>query len=197
MLVLLQPPSAPVSNFLVGVAPASMDLNHSIGQEGCGIGLDYYGYIYINGKYFHVSNLANWQQVAKPCRGSTARHKGKAGPMFRFIDGKCEITLTLDLKEGTLRFSSGGHSIGTLANVKGPMHAALTLTSTKQTAHLAAGKHGPLFLFCAIFEATGNSVSSGVHLANGGPAWCSLSSTADEPYQTPCLPDCVSMMDTV
>jgi hypothetical protein len=117
-----------------------MDLNHSIGQEGCGIGLDYYGYIYINGKYFHVSNLANWQQVAKPCRGSTARHKGKAGPMFRFIDGKCEITLTLDLKEGTLRFSSGGHSIGTLANVKGPMHAALTLTSSKQTAHLAAGE---------------------------------------------------------
>lgn len=118
-----------------------MDLNHSIGQEGCGIGLDYYGYIYINGKYFHVSNLANWQQVAKPCRGSTARHKGKAGPMFRFIEGKCEITLTLDLKEGTLRFSSGGHSIGTLANVKGPMHAALTLTSTKQTAHLAAGEY--------------------------------------------------------
>lgn len=117
-----------------------MDLNHSIGQEGCGIGLDYFGYIYINGKYFHVSNLSNWQQVAKPCRGSTARHKGKAGPMFRFHEGKCEITLTLDLKEGTLRFSSGGHSIGTLANVKGPLHAALTLTSTKQTAHLAAGR---------------------------------------------------------
>jgi hypothetical protein len=119
-----------------------MDLNHSIGQEGCGIGLDYFGYIYINGKYFHVSNLSNWQQVAKPCRGSTARHKGKAGPMFRFHEGKCEITLTLDLKEGTLRFSSGGHSIGTLANVKGPMHAALTLTSVKQTAHLAAGESG-------------------------------------------------------
>jgi hypothetical protein len=117
-----------------------MDLNHSIGQEGCGIGLDYYGYIYINGKYFHVSNLANWQQVAKPCRGSTARHKGKAGPMFRFHEGKCEITLTLDLKEGTLRFSSGGHSIGTLANVKGPLHAALTLTSTKQAAQIAAGE---------------------------------------------------------
>jgi hypothetical protein len=141
---LLQPANTTIANFLVGVAPASMDLNHSIGQEGCGIGLDYYGYIYINGKYFHVSNLANWQQVAKPCRGSTARHKGKAGPMFRFIDGKCEITLTLDLKEGTLRFSSGGHSIGTLANVKGPMHAALTLTSTKQTAHLAAGEQAVL-----------------------------------------------------
>jgi hypothetical protein len=136
----LQPPNTNISNFLVGVAPASMDLNHSIGQEGCGIGLDYYGYIYINGKYFHVSNLANWQQVAKPCRGSTARHKGKAGPMFRFHKGKCEITLTLDLKEGTLRFSSGGHSIGTLANVKGPMHAALTLTSTKQAAQIAAGE---------------------------------------------------------
>lgn len=116
-----------------------MDLNHSIGQEGCGIGLDYYGYIYINGRYFHVSNLANWQQVAKPCRGSTARHKGKAGPMFRFHEGKCEITITLDLKEGTLRFSSGGHSIGTLANIRGPLHAALTLTSTKQAAHIAAG----------------------------------------------------------
>ncbi|WIA09202.1 hypothetical protein OEZ85_008612 [Tetradesmus obliquus] len=137
-----QPPNTNIANFLVGVAPASMDLNHSIGQEGCGIGLDYYGYIYINGKYFHVSNLANWQQVAKPCRGSTARHKGKAGPMFRFHEGKCEITLTLDLKEGTLRFSSGGHSIGTLANVKGPMHAALTLTSTKQAAQIAAGPIG-------------------------------------------------------
>lgn len=140
----LQPPNTNIANFLVGVAPASMDLNHSIGQEGCGIGLDYYGYIYINGKYFHVSNLANWQQVAKPCRGSTARHKGKAGPMFRFHEGKCEITLTLDLKEGTLRFSSGGHSIGTLANVKGPMHAALTLTSTKQAAQIAAGEPGGL-----------------------------------------------------
>jgi protein-L-isoaspartate O-methyltransferase len=145
-----QPPSTPIANFLVGVAPAGMDLNHSIGQEGCGIGLDYYGYIYINGKYFHVSNLSNWQQVAKPCRGSTARHKGKAGPMFRFHEGKCEITLTLDLKEGTLRFSSGGHSIGTLANVKGPMHAALTLTSVKQMAHLAAGELGGLSVAVAV-----------------------------------------------
>ncbi|KAF8073005.1 E3 ubiquitin-protein ligase TOM1-like [Scenedesmus sp. PABB004] len=137
---LAQPAGTAIANFLVGVAPAGMDLNHSIGQEGCGIGLDYYGYIYINGKYFHVSNLSNWQSVAKPCRGSTARHKGKAGPMFRFLEGKCEVTLTLDLKEGTLRFSSGGHSIGTLANITGPLHAALTLTSTKQTAQIAAGE---------------------------------------------------------
>jgi hypothetical protein len=133
---------APAANFLVGVAPAGMDLNHSIGQEGCGIGLDYYGYIYVNGRYFHVSNLGHWQSVAKPCRGSTARHKGKAGPMFTFHEGRCEITLTLDLKEGTLRFSSGGHSIGTIANVKGPLHAALTLTSPHQNAVLAPGPIG-------------------------------------------------------
>lgn len=60
-----QAPSSSPSNFLVGVAPPGMDLNHSIGQEGCGIGLDYYGYIYIDGRYFHVSNLANWQQVRR------------------------------------------------------------------------------------------------------------------------------------
>jgi protein-L-isoaspartate O-methyltransferase len=133
---------SPPANFLVGVAPVGMDLNHSIGQEGCGIGLDYYGYIYVDGRYFHVSNLACWQAVAKPCRGSTARHKGKAGPMFTFLDGRCEITLTLDLKEGTLRFSSGGHSIGTIANVKGPLHTALTLTSPHQTAVLLPGPIG-------------------------------------------------------
>jgi hypothetical protein len=138
------PPDAPPSNFLVGVAPAGMDLSASIGQEGCGIGLDYYGYVYVNGQYFHVSNLANWQAIAKPCRGSTARHKGKAGPMFTFIDGRCEITLTLDLKEGTLRFSSGGHSIGTIANVAGPLHAALTLTSPRQAAVLLPGPIGKM-----------------------------------------------------
>lgn len=31
-------------------------------------------------------------------RGSTAKHKGKAAPIFTFVDGKCEVTLTLDLK---------------------------------------------------------------------------------------------------
>jgi protein-L-isoaspartate O-methyltransferase len=137
-----QPSNTPPANFLVGVAPVGMDLGASIGQEGCGIGLDYYGYLYVNGQYFHVSNLANWQAIAKPCRGSTARHKGKAGPMFTFIDGRCEITLTLDLKEGTLRFSSGGHSIGTIANVAGPLHAALTLTSPRQAAVLLPGPIG-------------------------------------------------------
>ncbi len=130
------------SNFLVGVAPPNMELNHSIGEEGCGIGLDYYGYIYINGRYFHVSNIANWQQVAKPVRGSTARHKGKAGPLFPFHENKCEITITLDLKEGTLKFSSAGHHIGTLAGIKGPVHPAVTITSTKQTATLAPGPIG-------------------------------------------------------
>ena len=117
-----------------------MNLEKSIGEDKCGIALDYFGYIYMDGKYFHVSNLSNWQTVAKQCKGSTARHKGKAGPMFQFHDGKCEITVTLDLKEGTIKFSSSGHSIGTIANVKGPLHAALTLTSHKQTAVLVAGK---------------------------------------------------------
>jgi hypothetical protein len=139
-----QAPGSAPANFLVGVAPAGMDLSASIGQEGCGIGLDYYGYVYVNGRYFHVSNLANWQAVAKPVRGSTARHKGKAGPMFTFVEGRLEITLTLDLKEGTLRFSSGGHSIGTIANVAGPVHAALTLTSPRQTAAIAPGPIGKM-----------------------------------------------------
>lgn len=139
LLLLLQAPGTTPANFLVGVAPVDMSLERSIGEAGCGIALDYYGYIYVDGKYFHVSNLANWQQVAKSCKGSTARHKGKAGPLFQFHEGKCEITITLDLKEGTLKFSSGGHSIGTIANVRGPLHAALTLTHYKQTAVLLAG----------------------------------------------------------
>lgn len=163
----MQPVGTAPANFLVGVAPATMDLNHSIGQEGCGIGLDYYGYIYINGRYFHISNLSNWQQVAKPCRGSTARHKGKNGPQFQFHDGKCEITLTLDLKEGTLKFSSAGHSIGTIANIKGPLHAALTLTSTKQSAVLAAGElsiYDDTYIDCVIY-----------------PVECNLSATVDQP----------------
>jgi hypothetical protein len=139
LLPMLQAPGTTPANFLVGVAPVDMSLERSIGEAGCGIALDYYGYIYVDGKYFHVSNLANWQQVAKSCKGSTARHKGKAGPLFQFHEGKCEITITLDLKEGTLKFSSGGHSIGTIANVRGPLHAALTLTHYKQTAVLLAG----------------------------------------------------------
>ncbi len=134
--------ASPPANFLVGVAPPAMDLSHSIGEEGCGIGLDYYGYIYVSGRYFHVSNIANWQAVAKAVRGSTARHKGKAGPQFHFHDGRCEITITLDLKEGTLKFSSGGHHIGTLAGIRGPLHPAVTLTSTKQTATLMPGPIG-------------------------------------------------------
>jgi hypothetical protein len=40
--------------------------------------------------------------------------------------------LSLDLKEGTLRFSHRGSIIVTIASVKGPIHAAVTLTSSKQ-----------------------------------------------------------------
>ena len=54
-------------------------------------GLDYFGYFYINGRYFHASNLNNWAAVAKPVRGSTAKHKGKAQPIFVFTEGKCEV----------------------------------------------------------------------------------------------------------
>ena len=39
----------------------------------------------------------------------------------------------MDLKEGTLRFTYQGKSIGTIAAIKGPMHAAVTVTSSKQT----------------------------------------------------------------
>jgi hypothetical protein len=33
-------------------------------------------YFYVNGRYFHASNLASWNTMAKPVRGSTAKHKG-------------------------------------------------------------------------------------------------------------------------
>lgn len=137
-----QPSGLPPSNFLVGLAPPNMDLVKSLGEEGCGIGLDYYGYFYVNGRYFHASNLANWSSVAKPVRGSTAKHKGKALPVFTFAEGRCEVMLTLDLREGTLRFTHQGRSIGTIASVKGPMHAAVTLTTSKQTAVILPGPIG-------------------------------------------------------
>ncbi|GLI63892.1 hypothetical protein VaNZ11_007009 [Volvox africanus] len=130
------------ANFLVGVAPPTMELNRSLGEEHCGIGLDYFGYFYVNGRYFHVTNLSNWSMVAKPVRGSTAKHKGKAAPIFTFVEGKCEVTLTLDLKEGTLKFSHAGRAIGTIAGVKGPLHAAVTITSSRQSASLAPGPIG-------------------------------------------------------
>ncbi|MEW5308771.1 MAG: hypothetical protein WDW38_000703 [Sanguina aurantia] len=111
--------------------------------EGCGIGLDVYGYFYVNGRYFHASNLANWLAVAKPVRGSTAKHKGKSCPCIVFgADGSAEVLLTLDLREGTLAFAHGGRSIGTIAAVSGPLHAAVTLTSSRQTATLAPGPVG-------------------------------------------------------
>ena len=106
--------------------------------------------------------------MAKPVRGSTAKHKGeipeergqeihlivtlslplsvespsicpsltlgKATPIFTFTDGRCEVMLTLDLKEGTLRFMHAGRNIGTIASIKGPVHAAVTVTTSKQTA---------------------------------------------------------------
>jgi hypothetical protein len=58
-------------------------------------GLDFFGYFYVNGRYFHVSNLHNWAAVAKPVRGSTAKHKGKALPIFTFLEGRCEVSLLL------------------------------------------------------------------------------------------------------
>jgi hypothetical protein len=35
--------SSPPANFLVGLAPPGMDVSKSLGEEGCGIGLDFYG----------------------------------------------------------------------------------------------------------------------------------------------------------
>ena len=58
---------------------------------------------------------------------------GKAQPVFTFQEGKCEVTLTLDLKEGTLKFTHNGRAIGTIAGVLGLLHAAVTLTNSKQT----------------------------------------------------------------
>ena len=69
------------ANLLVGVAPPHMDLNKSLGEEGCGIGLDFFGYFYVNGRYFHVSNLSNWAAVAKPVRGSTAACHDDSWPL--------------------------------------------------------------------------------------------------------------------
>ncbi|GFH08322.1 uncharacterized protein HaLaN_03266, partial [Haematococcus lacustris] len=142
VVLLEQPHAQQPANFLVGVAPPNMDLNKSLGEEGCGIGLDYFGYFYVNGRYFHMSNLHNWAAVAKPVRGSTAKHKGKALPAFTWQDGKCKITVTLDLKEGTLKFSHAGRSIGAIAGIKAPLHAAVTLTSSKQVVSLNPGPIG-------------------------------------------------------
>lgn len=108
----------------------------------CCPGLDYFGYFYVNGRYFHVSNLNNWAAVAKPVRGSTAKHKGKAQPIFTFTEGKCEVTLTLDLKEGTLKFTHGCRNIGTVAGVRAPLHAAVTLTNSRQVAVISPGPIG-------------------------------------------------------
>ena len=38
-----QSSALPPANFLVGIAPPGMDVAKSLGEEGCGIGLDFYG----------------------------------------------------------------------------------------------------------------------------------------------------------
>ena len=58
--------------------------------------------------------------------------------MFVFSEGRCEVTLTLDLKEGTLKFTHNGRALGTIAGVQGPLHAAVTLTNSKQTVRAGA-----------------------------------------------------------
>jgi hypothetical protein len=47
--------------------------------------------------------------------------------------------VTLDLKEKTLRFAHGGRSLGIITDVAGPLHAALTLTSSRQRVGGAGG----------------------------------------------------------
>ena len=66
----------------------------------------------MNGRYFHASNLHNWTAVAKPVRGSTAKHKGKAQPIFTFAEGKCEVSLcllTLKAETSACRLSLSTH----------------------------------------------------------------------------------------
>lgn len=84
-------------------------------------GLDYFGYFYVNGRYFHVSNLSNWSAVAKPVRGSTAKHKGKAQPIFTFVDGKCEVSLGM-LLMGSRRRMSSSLCISGVSWMRGPLH---------------------------------------------------------------------------
>ncbi len=50
--------------------------------------------------------------------------------------------MTLDLKEKTLKFAHAGRSIGIITDVTGPLHAAVTLTSSRQKASLAPGPIG-------------------------------------------------------
>lgn len=61
-----------------------------------------------------------------------------------------QVTVTLDLKEGTLKFAHGGRSIGTIAGIKAPLHAAVTLTSSKQTVSQASMNTNvrPVFVAC-------------------------------------------------
>lgn len=63
---------------------------------------------------------------------------GKAKPAFAFVEGRCDVMLTLDLREGTLRFAHGGRSIGTIAAIKGPLHAAATLTHSSQSVSITS-----------------------------------------------------------
>jgi hypothetical protein len=130
------------SNFVVGVAPPTINPNSGIGEDGCGIGLDIYGYIYLSGRYFHITQLANWQCCAKALKGSSTKHRPKFAPVLSFREGKCEVTVSLDLKEGTLRFVCDGRTIATIADVKGPLHAGFSFTSARQKVTLQPGPVG-------------------------------------------------------
>ena len=50
-----------------------------------------------------------------------------------------QVTIALDLKEKTLKFTHGGRSIGTIVGVQGPLHAAATITSSRQQVWGVAG----------------------------------------------------------
>ena len=52
------------------------------------------------------------------------------------------LSLSSSLQEGTLRFIHNGRNIGTIASIKGPLHAAVTLTSSRQSATLLPGPMG-------------------------------------------------------
>lgn len=60
-------PAAEASGFMVGVAPSSAAC-HGLGDRGCGVGMDCWGFWYMDGRYCHTSDLAQWERAAKPLR---------------------------------------------------------------------------------------------------------------------------------
>ncbi len=52
------------------------------------------------------------------------------------------LAVSCAAQEGTLKVSHGGRSLGTIAGVRGPLHAAVTLTSSRQMAYLVPGPIG-------------------------------------------------------